>query len=170
MPKFLQQERGFDLAAIGRYYWIPYLGLGIGNIAGGAVPRWLIGRGWSINRSRKTVMFAASCLIPACFILITRVASPGWAVALIGVAMFGHASWGNIILPAEVFPSYCVGMVTGCGGAAGSLISAFAMLGIGRIVTAVSFTPVFLIYSAAPMTGFILVCLLIRRLGQIRPI
>ncbi|MFA5263643.1 MAG: MFS transporter, partial [Opitutaceae bacterium] len=36
-PKFLQQERGFDLAAIGMYSWIPFVAAALGNIAGGAV-------------------------------------------------------------------------------------------------------------------------------------
>ena len=111
MPKFLQQERGFDLAAIGKYYWIPYLGLAIGNLAGGAIPTYLVRHGWSLNRSRKTMMFIASVTIPTSFILITRVPSPAWAVALITVAMFFHAAWANMTLPAELFEKHVVGSV-----------------------------------------------------------
>jgi len=170
MPKFLQQERGFDLAAIGRYYWIPYVGLALGNLAGGAIPGWLIQAGWTLNRSRKTVMFAASCLIPLCFVAITRVPNPGWAIGLITAAMFGHAAWANMTLPAEVFAKAVVGSASGFGGALGSLVGAVTMLLIGRTVAVSSFTPVFVIYSAVPMTAWIIVCALLPRLGEIREV
>ena len=168
MPKFLEQERGFDLAAIGKYYWIPYVGLALGNLAGGAIPGGLVRHGWSLNRSRKLMMFIASLLIPASFIMITRVPNPALAIVCITVAMFFHAAWANMTLPAEVFEKQVVGTVTGFGGTAGSFVSAITMLAIGKTVTVTSFTPVFIIYSALPMIAFVLVCLLIRRLGQIR--
>jgi len=168
MPKFLQQERGFDLAAIGKYFWIPYVGLAVGNIAGGAVPGWLVRRGWSLDRARKATMFAASCAIAACFILITRVPSPAWAVALLSGAMFCHAAWANMTLPAEVFPQHVVGSISGFAGGLSSLIGAVIMLAIGRTVTISSFTPVFIIYSALPMAGLAAVCILIGRIGAVR--
>ncbi len=168
MPKFLEQERGFNLADIGRYYWIPYVGLALGNLAGGAIPACLIRHGWSLNRSRKLMMFIASLMIPAGFIMITRVPNPALAIVCITVAMFFHAAWANMTLPAEVFEKHVVGSVTGFGGTAGSLVSAITMLAIGKTVAVASFTPVFIIYSALPMTAFALVCLLIRNLGCVR--
>ena len=170
VPKFLQEERGFSLAAMGRYGWIPFLALTIGNLASGAIPRWLIQRGWSIDRARKTVMGAVTILMPTCFILITRVPNPAWALTLISIAMFCHASWGNITLPSEVMPNRIVGAVTGFGGCMGSLVSTFVTLVIGRLVTSISFTPVFLLYSAAPITAYAIVVLLIKDLGRIREV
>ena len=170
MPKFLQQERGFDLAAIAKYYWIPYTGLAAGNIAGGAIPNYMIRHGWSLNRSRKTVMFIASIMIPACFILITRVPNPALAIACITIAMFFHAAWANMTLPTEVFEKHVVGSVAGFGGAAGSLVGAVTMLVIGRTVMVSSFTPVFVIYSVLPLTAFVIVCILVKKLGCVREV
>ncbi len=170
MPKFLQQERGFDLRAIGRYYWIPYVSLALGNIAGGALPALLVRGGWSVDRARKTVMLAASCVIPACFILITRSLSPSLAVALISVAMFCHASWGNMTLPAEVFPMHAVGSVSGFGGAVGSLVGAAAMLLIGWTAAASSFNMIFIVCAALPLTAWAAVCVLVPDLGRVREI
>jgi ACS family hexuronate transporter-like MFS transporter len=123
--------------------------------------------GWSLNRSRKTVMFAASCMIAVCFILITRVPSPAWALGLLTSAMFFHAAWANMTLPAEVFPQHVVGSVAGCAGGISSLIGAVTTLVIGHAVTNGSFAPVFIIYSILPMAGFVAVCLLIRKLGVV---
>jgi ACS family hexuronate transporter-like MFS transporter len=168
IPKFLQQERGFDLKAIGMFGWIPFAGLALGNLAGGALPRLLGRRGWSLNRARKTIMGTASVMIPACFLIVTQVPNPVAAVAGITVAMFFHAAWANMTLPAEVFEKHVVGSVSGFGGAMGSLMGVIAMLLVGKAVAAGSFTPVFIVYSGLPMTAFIVVCLLIKQLGQVR--
>jgi ACS family hexuronate transporter-like MFS transporter len=168
MPMFLQQERGFDMAAIGKYYWICYVGLALGNLTGGAFPAYLQRRGWSLNRSRKTMMFISSLMVPTCFVAITQVPTPVAAISCITVAMFFHGAWANMTLPAEVFEKHTVGSVAGLCGAFGSLVGAITTLATGQIVTVSSFAPMFIIYSALPMTAFILVCLLIRRLGEVR--
>jgi ACS family hexuronate transporter-like MFS transporter len=167
-PKYLQQERGFDLAAIGRYSWIPFVAAAIGNLAGGAVPGALIRRGWTLNRARKSVMLAASCLMPVCFLMITRVSNPALAVALISVAMFCHAAWANMTLPAEVFPNHVVGSVSGFAGSLGGALGVASQLAIGWTVQNVSFMPVFAVCAFVHLTAFGLVCVLVGELGRIR--
>jgi ACS family hexuronate transporter-like MFS transporter len=165
IPKYLQQERGFSLADLGKYAWIPFAALAVGNIAGGAIPRYLIARGWSINRARKTTMFGVSAGIAVCFLLITRVDSAVAALMLISAVMFGHGAWGNITLPAEVFPPNAVGSVTGFGGALGAGIGFFTQLGIGWVVQNVSYTPLFIVCAFAYLLTFALVSWLVGELG-----
>jgi ACS family hexuronate transporter-like MFS transporter len=113
-------------------------------------------------------MGAASLVIPACCIAITRVPSAAAAVALISVAMFCHAAWANMTLPAEVFPKHAVGSVSGFGGACGALLGALATIVIGWTVERLSFAPVFIVIAALPLTAFALVCALIKDLGVVR--
>lgn len=168
IPKYLQQERGFKLADIGKYGWIPFAALALGNIAGGAIPRYLVSRGWSVNRARKTTMFVVSCLIPVFYLLITRVSSPNLALALITASMFGHAAWANITLPAEVFPRHVVGTVSGFGGALGGLAGVISQLTIGWVVQNLSFAPVFAVCAFMYLVAFGLVHVLIGEIGRIR--
>ncbi|MEJ7710338.1 MAG: hypothetical protein WKF84_10855 [Pyrinomonadaceae bacterium] len=168
VPKYLQQERGFELADLGKYAWIPFVALAIGNIAGGAIPRLLVSRGWSLNRARKTTMLIVSCIIPFCFLLVTRVNSPALALGLITAVMFGHAAWGNITLPAEVFPRRVVGSVTGFGGALGGLAGVITQVSIGWVVQNFSFAPIFAVCSMMYLLAFWLVHSLIGELGVIR--
>lgn len=167
-PKYLQQERGFDLAAVGRYGWIPFAALAVGNLAGGAVPGFLMRIGWSLNAARKTTMLTASCAITTCLLLIIRAPTPMAAVALVSIAMFFHAVWANMTLPAEVFPRHVVGSVTGFAGAFGGLAGVLSQQAIGWTVQSVSFTPVFVVCSGMHLTAFIMVCWLVGKLGEIR--
>ena len=171
IPKYLQTERGFSLADLGKYAWIPFVALAIGNVVGGATPRYLVSRGWSVNRARKSTMFAVSCGIGICFLLITRASSPAIALTLISAVMFGHGAWGNITLPAEVFPSHLVGTVTGLGGAFGGGIGVLTQLEIGRVVQNLSYTPLFVVCAFVYLVTFILVSWLVGELGtsRVRP-
>jgi ACS family hexuronate transporter-like MFS transporter len=169
-PKYFQQDRGFALADVGLYIWIPYIALTAGNISSGAIPRYLISRGWSVNRARKSTMLTVSCLMPVFCLLVTRVSSPALAIALMTGIMFGHAAWGNITLPAEVFPRQVVGTISGLGGALGAAVGAITQWYIGWVVQNVSFAPVFAACSVMYLLAFGLVHWLVGDIGSIRKI
>jgi ACS family hexuronate transporter-like MFS transporter len=168
VPKYLQDERGFTLAQNGMFSWIPFVGQALGNIAAGAIPRALIARGMPLDRARKRTMLAVSCLMPVLCLAVTRVGHPALALAAITVLMFGHAAFGNVILPAEVFPRHLVGTVSGLGGLMGGLAGAIAQLGIGRVVQAMGFSPIFAVCAFMYLTAFALVSRLVPDLGRIR--
>jgi ACS family hexuronate transporter-like MFS transporter len=169
-PKYFQQERGFALADVGLYIWIPYIALFAGNISSGAIPRYLISRGWSVGRARKSTMLAVSCLMPVFCLLVTRVSSPTLAITLMTGIMFGHAAWGNITLPAEVFPRQVVGTISGLGGALGAAVGAITQWYIGWVVQNVSFAPVFAACSVMYLLALGVVHWLIGDIGLIRKI
>lgn len=168
IPKYLQEGRGFTLKEVGAYAWIPFVALAAGSVASGAVPRALIARGFSLDRARKTTMGIVTLAIPICCFLITRVQDASLAVALVAVLMFGHAAWGNIILPAEVFPRRVVGTVTGFGGALGGMAGAASQLGIGRVAESFGYAPVFAACSVLYVSAFLVVVWLVRDLGRLR--
>lgn len=170
IPKYLQQERGFSLADLGKYIWIPFVALALGNVASGAIPRYLISRGWSLNRARKTTMFVVSCLVPVICLSITRVPSAAMATALLTALMFLHAAWGNITIPAEVFPKQVVGSVSGFGGSLGGVAGVITQLTIGWVVQHLSFAPIFAAISVVYLLAFAAVHLLVGELGTIRKI
>ena len=170
IPKFLQQDRGFSLADVGYYAWIPFAAGAVGNILGGAIPRWLISRGWTLNRGRKLSMLVASGCMPLLCFAITRVPDPALAVALVTGMLLCHTIWLNVALPAEVLPPHVVGTVTGLGGCLGAVAGVVTQQLIGWTVEHMSFTPVFLVCSVIHLTGFALVCWLIGELGKIREV
>jgi ACS family hexuronate transporter-like MFS transporter len=170
MPLYFQHRHGFDLKQIGMFVWIPFAVAAVGNIFGGAMPRWLISRGWELDRARKSTMLVMTCLMPVFCLLATQVSNAALALTIVAGMTFCHASWGNITLVAEVFPKNAVGTVTGLGGALGSMVSALSQLYIGSVVEVLGFTPIFVACGALYIFAFLIVQLLIRRLGVIRQI
>jgi ACS family hexuronate transporter-like MFS transporter len=170
IPLYFQKERGFDLKQIGMFVWIPFAALALGNLFSGAMPRYLIARGWRLNRARKTTMLVVSLAMPVFCLLVTQVASPAVAVAVVAAMMFGHAAWGNITLPAEVFPRHAIGTVTGLGGALGALVGAITQRYIGRVVDNLSFAPIFAVCAGMYLLALLLAHWLIGELGVIRQI
>jgi MFS transporter, ACS family, aldohexuronate transporter len=167
-PKFLQQERGFSLAALAEYSWIPFVAAAAGNLAGGAIPRRLLRQGWTLDRARKAVMLAASLAMPAACWGIIRVPGPASAVALISVATFANGAWANMTLPAELFPAEVIGSVTGLAGACGGIAGILSQLAIGWTVQHVAYAPVFAACSGLHLAALVAVCLLAGTLGEIR--
>ncbi len=169
-PSYLEKERGFDLKQVGMYAWIPFAALTLGNLFSGAMPRWLISRGWSLNAARKATMLGVSlAMLVLCFV-VTQATTPVTAVLILAAVMFGHAAWGNIILPAEVFPGNAVGFVTGFGGFLGGIAGGITQLVIGSVVTKYGYGPIFAVCSVMYLAALAGVHFLIGELGVIRQV
>lgn len=154
VPGYLQEVRGLSLTSIGRLLWIPYLAAGVGAVVGAWASSTLIHRGFGLNLSRKSVLLpsAALCIIgTACSIA----RGDGLIFFLLSVGLFGHQSWSSNIhtVIIEIVPSTHVAWLYGMTGAAGTLMGAIAQLGIGPIVDAVGYGPIFagvgLLYAMA---------------------
>ena len=146
LPEYLRKERGFDLAMVGKYAWVPFVFGGIGYVVGG----WLSGRfmeaGWSLAKSRKFVMLLGAAAMPV-VILAPRVPSAWMAIAAICFLTTGHAFWiaNEQALPTDLFPGREVATASGFTGVGGAIGGMLANLGTGYLVLHFSYAPVFLI-------------------------
>ena len=145
LPEYLHKERGFDTAMVGRYAWVPYVFGSAAYFFGGGLSAYLIGRGWSLARSRKSVMLWGACLLPVA-IMAPLVPNAGLAIGCVCFVTVGHALWiANLqALPADLFAPGLVGTVSGVSGSGGAIGGALASLGTGWLVQHFSYTPVFL--------------------------
>jgi len=146
MPEFLKRERGLELGAIGMVAWIPFVVADIANFACGAVSGWLLHLGWSVNRTRKTIMAVSAVFCP---LGVSAVFCHGvfWTIFFISVATFSFIFWAVTVhsVPVDFFPSEYVGSVFGFGGTGSSLGTVFATWAIGLMLDRLhSYTPVFI--------------------------
>jgi len=168
IPLYFQKRHGFDLKALGQFVWIPFAMAALGSVCSGAIPRFLIARGWGLDKARKTTMAAMTGGMLVCCLLTTQVSNAALAMALVATMTFCHAGWGNITLPAEVFPKNAVGTITGLGGTLGSWMGALSQLYIGGVVDALGFAPIFIACAVLYPLALLLVFVLIGKLGVTR--
>jgi ACS family hexuronate transporter-like MFS transporter len=122
LPKFLNTQFGLTLTKLGPPLIAVYLMTDVGSVSGGWLSSAFIKKGWTVNKSRKTVMLiCALCVLP---IMAASRASKLWgAVLLIGLAAAAHQAWSANIFTfaSDLFPKKAVGSVTGLGGMAGAI-------------------------------------------------
>ena len=146
LPEYLRKERGFDLAMVGKYAWVPFAVGGVGYIVGGWLSGTLMRAGWSLPRSRKFTMLLGAAIMPAAM-AAPFVPSAWMAIAATCFITLGHAFWvANLqTLPADLFRSNETGTVMGFSGMGGAVGGMLANLGTGWVVAHFSYAPIFLL-------------------------
>jgi ACS family hexuronate transporter-like MFS transporter len=149
IPQYLSRERGFSLQEIGRWYWIPFLVLGVSNILAGRVSDALVKHGWTPRKARATLLACAALLTPVSG-LAALAPTPAWAIALMSGLMLAHGFWiSNFLgLLSDIFPSRAIATVTGLTGTAGGMGGMISNLVTGPVVDHYSFAPVFAVSGA----------------------
>ncbi len=137
IPEYLARERGLDLAGIGLVAWMPFVASGLGDLSGSGVTAWLIARGWSVNRARKTVLFAAGVAATAG---VGAAYAPNISLAMLSICIgalgFKIASVNFLNLPTDFFPAKYVGTAFGFSGTGGSAGIVLTNAAIGLVLDA----------------------------------
>src|SRR2546421_674415 len=146
LPKYLADARGFSLAKIGLFAWVPYVAADAGSLSGGWLSGYLIGRGWSVDRARKVVIVIAALLMPA-GIFAAFANDAIVALVLIGVVLFGFQVWINNVqtLPSDFFSDKAVASVAGLGGTGAGIGSMIFIFSTGWVVDHFSYVPVLVV-------------------------
>jgi MFS transporter, ACS family, aldohexuronate transporter len=168
LPKYLADARHFNMKAIGASAWVPYLFAGLGSLTGGLLAGRLIKRGWSVNRSRKTVMAIAACVMPV-GILVTRVESPVLALAFISLELFAFQTWISNVqtLPSDFFADRTVASVAGLGGTGAAIGSMIFTFTTGWVVQHLSYTPILTVAGTLGPIGTVLLFVLMGKIQRV---
>ncbi len=145
IPKYLSEERGLSLEAIGRLTWIPFFALGLSNIMGGWASDRLITAGITPSKARKLVM-AAAALLTVSSAAAAFAGSAATAVAIMSVLMFAHGFWitNYVTVISEVFPKNAVATVMGLAGMVGAIGGLLGNTAIGVVADRFSFLPIWI--------------------------
>lgn len=162
LPEYLKNGRGFSLAMIGLFAWIPFLSADVGNFLGGGLSGFLIKRRISVTTARKSVM-AVSALVMTSGLLAVYAESAALSIALISLVTLAYSSWAAnmLTLPADIFPSKVVGSAVGLSGTAAGLGGMLFTLITGWAVDRFSYTPIFTAAAMMPVAAALLVILLV---------
>jgi MFS transporter, ACS family, hexuronate transporter len=171
IPNYLADERGFSMLQIAWAAAIPFVFADIGALGGGWAGARLIRAGWSVNASRKAMIWAGALLVPLALPAV-YVDSPVAAVLCMGLGVMAIQikSASLFAVPADLFPARDVATVWGMTGAAGSIAAAFAQPVIGYLIDrAGSYEPVFMIVSSMHLVSAACVTWLIPQVEPLAP-
>jgi MFS transporter, ACS family, hexuronate transporter len=170
IPDFLNRNHGLDLSTLGPPLVTIFLAADAGSIAGGWLSSFLIARGWSVNRARKTTMLVCALAVTP-IIFAARTTDLWTAVALISLAAAAHQGWSSNLytLTSDMFPRQAVGSVVGFGGMAGAVAGIFVSAVVARILEVTgSYVSIFAIGSVAYLVALALIHALVPRLEPAR--
>ncbi|MBC6992044.1 MULTISPECIES: MFS transporter [Hymenobacter] len=122
LPSYFSTTFKLDLTKPSLPLVVVYTFTTVGSIGGGYLSSYLIQKGWTVFRARKTAMLIFALLVVP--IVLARYATNIWmAVALISLAAAAHQAWSaNIFTTAsDMFPKRTVSSVVGIGSMAGSV-------------------------------------------------
>lgn len=156
LPIYLNEKFGFDVKQIGLFAWVPYVGAAVGSLGGGWISGYLIKKGWSVNKARKTVILIGNLICLPSLIFTAYANSPLLAVLLIAVILFGfQISINNIqTLPSDFLSGKSVGSLAGLGGMSAAIGVIISMLLIPEL-TKISWAPFFIMGSLLVPLGTI---------------
>ena len=157
LPDFFKKTRNLDITHSWFYLVAIYAIITVLSNFGGWLPGYLMSRGWSVTRARKTSMFIfALCVVPILF--VTTVGT--WtAVLLIGLAGSAHQAWSASLYStaSDMFPKRAVASLIGLGSTAGSTAGIFFPILAGELLDkfqAGGYTILFVICAFAYLVGF----------------
>ena len=151
-PQYLKSARGFDMAAIGKFAWIPFVTAGAGNLMGGALAAALLSWGVPLAWTRKISITVFAVLMTAA---IPAVLAPNAfvSIALVSVATLGYtgALANMLAMPADRFPKNTVGSVWGLASMGAGFGGMVFSLATGWVVDHYSYVPVFAGFGILPL-------------------
>lgn len=153
-PAYLFHSRHFDMAAIGRYAWIPFFVAGVGSVGGGLISKIFLNCGMLVTGARKSAVTAASLLM-ALAIPAVLVQGAALSIAFVSIAMAGYtAALANMLaMPSDVFPPEAVASVYGLASMGSGFGGMVFTLITGWLVQHYSYVPVFILFGLIPLVG-----------------
>lgn len=162
LPIYLLNTYGFGVEEIAAFAWIPYVGAMFGAWFGGLLAGNRLKAGWTVNRTRKSVITLGGVIMLVSLLLTTQASTPLVAVLIMAIILFGfQTAIGNIqTLPSDFYSGASVGSLAGFAGTAAKL----AVVGLNfliPIITVNSYAPAFIVgagLAIATVASVLILC------------
>ncbi|MEO0582808.1 MAG: MFS transporter [Bacteroidota bacterium] len=172
IPIYLNEVYGMDVKTIGIYGWVPYVGAMLGAWFGGLLAQNRIKAGWTVNRTRKLVIYLGGLIMLPSLLMMSNPGGPTTTVILMAVILFGfQTAIGNVqTLPSDFFGKKTVGTLAGLSGMAAKLTAAGLTYFIPWLTSGGNYTPAFIIGAGLAVTAMVSIMVLCPQIEPLKPI
>lgn len=169
IPIYLFEVYGMDVKAIGIYGWVPYVGAMLGAWFGGLLAQSFLKKGWTVNKTRKTVITIGCLIMLPSLLAMANPGAPVMAVIIMAIILFGfQTAIGNVqTLPSDFFSGKTVGTLSGFSGMAAKLAAVGLTYLVPILTKGGNYTPAFIIGAVLAILALISVWVLC---GKIEPL
>ena len=171
IPIYLSEVYSMDVKTIGIYGWVPYVGAMFGAWFGGLLAQNRIKSGWTVNRTRKTVITLGCLIMLPALLAMSNPGAPVNAVLLMAVILFGfQTAIGNVqTLPSDFYGGNTVGTLAGFAGMAAKLTAAGLTSLVPWLTAGGNYTPAFVIGASLAVLALLSVWILCPKIEPLSP-
>ncbi|MFT2090033.1 MFS transporter [Paraglaciecola sp. 2405UD69-4] len=150
IPTYLVEVYNMDVKALAIIGWVPYVGAMLGAWFGGLLSQNRIKAGWSVNRTRKTVIVLGCLIMLPSLLLLSNPGSSNVAVMLMAAILFGfQTAIGSIqTLPSDMLGKDSVGSLSGFAGMAAKFTAAGLTAMVPILTAGANYQNVFILGAA----------------------
>lgn len=166
MPDFFNRQFGLGQGALGWPIAIIFTLAALGALTSGGLYPILLGKGFSVNRARKSSMLFYALVVLA-MPLSLQTQSPWIAAVLIGLGLFAHQGFSTNVfgMTADVIPATRVASVIALGAIAGNLSGTGIIEFAGWSLTnGLGYVPMFAICGSAYLVALAFIHLMLPKL------
>ena len=170
IPTYLAEVFNMDVKGIAIYGWAPYVGAMLGAWFGGLLSQNRMNAGWSVNKTRKTVVSIGCLLMLPALLAMSNPGTPFIAVILMGVILFGfQTAIGSVqTLPSDMFSTKSVGTLSGLAGMAAKFTAWGLTLLVPILTAGGNYYPAFVIGASLAIIALVSVLFLIPKVEPLK--
>lgn len=171
IPTYLVEVYGIDVKGLVIIGWVPYVGAMFGAWFGGLLAQNRFKAGWSLNKTRKTVIVLGCLIMLPALLMLSNPGSAFTAVMIMAVILFGfQTSIGSIqTLPSDLLGKGSVGSLAGFAGMAAKFSAAGLTAAVPFLTAGGNYQNVFVLGSILAVIVMVSILVLCPKIEPLKP-
>lgn len=172
IPTYLVEVYSIDVKGLVIIGWVPYVGAMFGAWFGGLLAQNRFKAGWSLNKTRKTVIVLGCLIMLPALLMLSNPGSAFTAVMIMAVILFGfQTSIGSIqTLPSDLLGKGSVGSLAGFAGMAAKFSAAGLTAAVPFLTAGGNYQNVFILGSMLAVIVMVSVLVLCPKIEPLKPL
>ena len=171
IPTYLAEVYNLDVKGLVIIGWVPYVGAMFGAWFGGFLALNRINAGWSVNKTRKSVIVLGCLIMLPALLMLSNPGSANTAVLIMAVILFGfQTSIGSIqTLPSDLLGKASVGSLAGFAGMTAKFSAAALTAAVPFLTAGANYQNVFILGAALAFIVMASVLILCPKIEPLKP-
>ena len=172
IPTYLVEVYNIDVKGLATIGWVPYVGAMLGAWFGGFLALNRINAGWSVNKTRKSVIVLGCVIMLVSFFILRDPGSANNAVLVMAAILFGfQTSIGSIqTLPSDLLGKGSVGSLAGFAGMSAKFAAAALTATVPALTAGANYQNVFILGAILAFIVMASILVLVPKIEPLKPL